>query len=551
MKSYDYIIIGAGSTGCVIANRLSEDPFNSVLLLEAGGRDVHPYIHIPGAYSKNHKSKHDWGFETEPQRHINNRVIYVPRGKVMGGSSSTNAMAYVRGNKTDYDNWAKMGNPGWTYEEVLPYFKKSEKYIDIKDKDDPYRGSKGSLLVSEKMPFRSPYGDAFIQACQDLGLKYNDDYNGKLQKGVSPFQFTIANGKRQSGAAAFIKPILKRKNLTISTRSFVEKILIERDEATGVAFRKGGSIHKVFAKKDVILSAGAIQSPQLLMLSGIGEKSELSKYGIDMKVNLPGVGKNLQDHLFFGVGASTKEQKGMNHSIPIVGQMKALGQYVFSKSGPMMSSPLESAAFLNIDNPNEDVNFQLHFTPLNFGGDYDYDIYDINSLPKEDGISILPTLLHPKSRGFIGLRSADPQANPIIQPKFLSEEQDLMQLLKGAKLAIEIMQQTALSKHLKELLSPLDHSDDGLIKHIKKTIETVYHPVGTCKMGNDDMSVVDHELKLHGISNLRVADASIMPKIMSGNTNAPCFMIGEKAADLILGKKTVVLAQKLVSYENS
>jgi len=540
MKSFDYIIIGAGSTGCVLTNRLSEDQSNSVLLLEAGGRDIHPYIHIPGAYSHNHKTKHDWGFETEPQKHLNNRVIYIPRGKVMGGCSSTNAMAYVRGNRKDYDQWAALGNEGWAFDDVLRYFNKSEKYIDIKTQSDGWRGTEGSLLISEKMAFRSPYGDAFIEACKSLGLPYNYDYNGKSQKGVGPFQFTIANGKRQSGATAFIKPILKRKNLTISTKSFVEKIIIKNDVAKGVSFRKGGTTHELSANKEIILCAGAIQSPQILMLSGIGEKSNLEKKGIEVILDLPGVGKNLQDHLFFGVSVSTKEQEGLNHSIPILGQLKALGQYVMAKSGPLMSSPLESVAFLNIDNPNEAVNFQLHFTPLHFGGDYDFDIYDINSLPKNDGFSILPTLLHPKSRGFIDIKSKDPNTAPLIQPNFLSEEQDLLQLLNGAKLALEIINQADLSVHVDKIMSPLDHTDCGLISHIKKTLETVYHPVGTCKMGNDEMSVVDPQLRIHGISNLRVADASIMPTITSGNTNAPCFMIGEKASDLIIGKNSEV-----------
>ncbi len=538
MKSVDYIIVGAGTAGCVLANRLSQNPDNTVMLLEAGKRDVHPNIHIPGAYAKNHKSGHDWGFHTEEQKHVNNRKIYLPRGKVMGGCSSTNAMAYVRGNRADYDNWAMMGNEGWSYKDVLPLFKKTEKFLDLKTGDAVYRGDKGELWVSEKTPFRTVYADAFIETCKAMGMSENQDYNGVAQKGVGPFQFTIANGKRQSGAVAFIKPILKRRNLIVSTQSLVEQIEINNNVAKAVVYRKGNTINKVSASKEIIVCAGAFQSPQILMLSGIGDPDELGAHKIETKVESYGVGKNLQDHLFYGVGASVKKQDGLNHYIPVKGQVKALWQYFVSKSGPLHCSPLESVAFLNIDNPTEEVNFQYQFAPLNFGKGYDFDPYDFKTLPTKDGVSILPTLLHPKSRGSVSIASKNPQDHPVIQPNFLSEEEDLHQLIKGGRLALDILKHEIMNKHLEEIVGPLDHSDDGIKDHILKTVETVYHPVGTCKMGKDEMAVVDDKLKVHGVENLRVADASIMPKIISGNTNAACFMIGEKAAQMILNPLT-------------
>ena len=542
MKSFDYIIVGAGTSGCVLANRLSQNPQNSVLLVEAGARDVHPYIHIPGTYANNHKTGHDWGFSTEEQVHVNNRKIYLPRGKVMGGCSSTNAMAYVRGNKADYDEWASMGNEGWSYEDVLPLFKKSENFLDSKGGDERYRGKEGELLVSEQTRFRTPYADAFIEACKTFGMTENQDYNGAIQKGVAPFQFTIAKGRRQSGAVAFIKPILKRTNLSISTKSLVERVGLEDNVAKSVAYRKGGKVFKASARKEIIICAGAFQSPQILMLSGIGDGQELTKHNIKTKVDLPGVGKNLQDHLFFGVGASIKKQDALNHYLTVKGQLTGLMQYLISKSGPLNCSPLESVAFLNIDNPVDRVNFQFQFAPLNFGKGYDYDPYDFKTLPRKDGISILPTLLHPKSRGTVSIKSANPTDHPVIQPNFLSEQEDLDQLIKGGELALDILKQESMSRHTEEIVGPLDHSYEGIKDHLLKTVETVYHPVGTCKMGADKMSVVDQNLKVHGIKNLRIADASIMPKIVSGNTNAACFMIGEKAAEMILN--TTKMPQK-------
>ena len=536
---YDYIIIGAGSAGCVLANRLSKNPKKSVLILEAGGPDNNMNIHIPGAYLKVHKSKNDWGFWTEKQVNVSNRKIYLPRGKTLGGSSSTNAMAYVRGNAADYDGWAELGNLGWSYKDLLPYFKRSENHEQFDSMDSGYHSRSGELGVTLPIRFQTPYVEGFIDACAAIGIPANIDYNGAIQEGASLVQSTIKNGKRESGATAFLKPVLDRNNLTAISNAFVEKIIFDGKKAVGVQYKKGVKTIQVKAQKEIILSAGSYQSPQLLMLSGIGEASELKKHGIDCVHESKGVGKNLQDHLFYPICAQSKTQEGINHYISPLKQLKAAWNYFVHKKGVFCTSPLEGMAFFDLDQKGGKVNFQLHFSPISIRNDYGYDAYDLYDYPRVDGFTILPTLLHPKSRGTVNLSSSNPKEAPIIQPNFLKEKEDLDQLVKGGKLVFKIMEEQALKNYTKVNGLPYNRSsEDLLIEHIKKTLETVYHPVGTCKMGNDEMAVVDHTLKVHGVKNLRVVDASIMPKIVSGNTNAPVFMIAEKAADMI--SKTVL-----------
>lgn len=529
--TYDYIIIGAGSAGCVLANRLSEDPKNTVLLLEAGEPDKKMEIHIPGAYSKLNRSEVDWAFWTEPQENVDGRKIYIPRGKTLGGSSSTNAMAYVRGNRLDFDEWAGLGNKGWSYEEVLPYFNKSEHNEDFKGR---YYGEKGPLHVSYS---RQPHslGHCFIEACESAGIPHNEEYNGASQFGASMLQFTIKNNIRQSTATAFLKPILKRKNLTVRTKAHVSKILIENSQVVGVELiSKKGKRETILCNKEVILSAGAIQSPQILLLSGIGDKDYLKKFGIDTKFDLPGVGQNLIDHVWSGVSVWSNILTN-NHELKVLSQMQGLFRHLLFKKGPLGNSPLTANAFLASEVGLDRPDLQFHFVPSAVSEDYSTDIYDLDTYPRKSGFSIMVILIRPESKGIIGLKSADPMDSPMIQPNFFSHERDLKVLVKGLLLAKKVMETPALKKyHDGQIFLPKDFDEEGLVTHIKKNLETLYHPVGTCKMGQDNMAVVDEKLKVRGIKGLRVADASIMPTIISGNTNAACIMIGEKASDLIL-----------------
>ena len=535
----DYIIIGAGSAGCVLANRLSEEPGTSVLLLEAGAPDKKLEIHIPAAYSKLNRTAVDWAYWTEPQEHVDGRRMYLPRGKTLGGSSSTNAMAYVRGNRADYDAWAAAGNAGWDYASVLPYFKRSERNEQIGQLDATYHGGNGPLNVTYATRFRTPLADAFVQACLQHGIRENQDMNGAEQEGAGLFQFTIKDGKRHSTAAAFLKPVLNRPNLTVRTQAHTQRILIKDGRAVGVELTTGKSLTEtVLARKEVILSAGAFNSPQLLMLSGVGPGDELRRHGIDVRADLPGVGQNLQDHLFAGVSALANQLVGTNHWLKPLNQLKGFWQYATAGKGPLTISPLEANAFVRTSESLTHPDLQLHFAPIHVGDDYKVDFYDPSTFPtKADGWSILPTLLHPTSRGYVGLRSANPMEAPVIQPNFLSTEADRDLLLQGTKLALELNRSAAFAPWLDHALMPAESaSDEQLIAHIRKIVETVYHPVGTCRMGPGDNAVVDEQLRVRSIAGLRVVDASVMPSIVSGNTNAPVIMIAEKAADLILGK---------------
>jgi choline dehydrogenase len=527
IMAYDYIIIGAGSAGCVLANRLTEDASCSVLLLEAGGKNPY-HASIPGSYAILHRSSVDWAFWTEPQSEVDNRKLFVPRGKVLGGCSTTNAMAYVRGNPTDYDEWSKLGNKGWSYDEVLPYFRKSESHADF---GMPWHGKDGPLHVGFG-EYPSPLNRHFIDACEQNNIPRNNDYNGSTQWGAGMLQYTIKKNKRHSTATAFLEPVKSRPNLTVRTKTLVKRVVLEKGRATGVELTTGRSNEIISCRREIIVSAGAIKSPQLLMLSGIGEENDLMQHGIDPIVNLPGVGQNLQDHVWTHVSNITSEVS-MNSHIKPTGLMKAALQYLLFNKGPLCNSPIEANAFLAVTASGR-PDIQFHFAPLYIGDDYKSDIYNLRTLPYTNGFGILVILLHPESRGTITLRSSDPNDAPVINPNFLKHQMDRKILLDGLKKAMAVADAPAFRAVSNGLHHPdRDSTDADLMSHIRKSLETLYHPVGTCKMGLDSMAVVNEKLEVRGVKGLRVIDASIMPTIVSGNTNAPAIMIAEMGADFV------------------
>ena len=516
---YDFIVIGAGSAGCVLANRLSADPARSVLLLEAGGTDRKMNVKIPAAFSKLFKTDSDWDYHADAEPNLKGRELYIPRGRMLGGTSSMNAMIYIRGRRQDYDGWSQLGCDGWSYDEVLPYFTRSEHNERIQNE---YHGVGGDLNVADHRSLNLQ-SEAFVDACTEWGIGRTDDFNGDSQLGASPYQVTQKNGARWSSADAFLRPAMRRDNLTVQTGALVTRIDATNSRATSVHYRLGGSIQTAYAGSEIVVSAGAIGSPQILMLSGIGPAQHLRNAGVEPIVDLP-VGRGLQDHPVVLMAYESTQTVGLEDAE----KPKHLLEYALRRRGKLSSNVGEAGAFVKTGDDLAAADIQFHFAPGYFNN---------HGFTKRDGFAMTlgPTLISVESRGTVELRSADPTDKVRLQGNYLASRRDLDSLVAGVKVGREIMMQTSLDPFRGSELHPgADcRSDAEIVDYIRRVAELLYHPTGTCAMGPPGAAVVDPQLRVNGVEGLRVADASIMPEITGGNTNAPSIMIGEKAADLI------------------
>jgi len=515
---YDYIVVGAGSAGCVLAARLTEDPDVRVLLLEAGGPADHPNIAVPAAGPALWRTSVDWNFTTMPQKHLRERALYWPRGKVLGGSSSINAMIYIRGNRADYDEWAALGNAGWGYDDVLPYFKRAE---DNARGADEFHGAGGPLRVEDPR-WVSTLGSAFVEAAQAAGLPANPDFNGATQDGVGVYQVTQRRGERWSTFKAYLEPALARPNLEVRTHALTHRVLVEAGRATGVEYSHAGEVRIARAQGEVLLCGGAVASPQLLQLSGIGPADHLREVGVAVVADLPGVGENLQDHLVAD-WSHRCEADSLFEADRSTGNILA---YLARRKGPLTSVVAEVGGFVRTLDGLDAPDIQFHFLPAL--------VDELGArTPQGHGWTMWPTLVKPLSAGTVRLRSTDPRWAPAIDPNYLEAPEDVDTLVRGLELSREIARQAPMARHLGERFHPPAGADDDLAEYVRHNCQTLFHPVGTCRMGADELAVVDAELRVHGVDGLRVVDASVMPTVPRGNTNAPTIMVAERAADLI------------------
>lgn len=534
-NTYDYIIVGAGSAGCVLANRLSEDTNNKVLLLETGGSDKSIFIKMPTALSiPMNTDKYAWQFHTQPEPYLDNREMHCPRGKVLGGSSSINGMVYVRGHAKDFDEWQQHGANGWDYQSCLPYFKKAESFYLG---ENAHRGGTGPLGVNNGNEMQNPLYTTFIKAGVEAGYAHTDDYNAAQQEGFGPMHMTVKDGVRSSASREYLDPVKSRSNLTVITGALAQKVILEGKKATGIEYTVNGTLKTAHATKDVVLSAGPIGSPHILQLSGIGDKAILEEAGVEVKHHLPGVGQNLQDHLEFYFQYKCKQPITLNGKLGLISKGLIGAKWLLTRKGLGATNHFESCAFIRSKPDVEWPDIQYHFLPAAMR-------YDGRSAFAGHGFQVHVGHNKPKSRGSVTIQSANPEQPPKILFNYLQHKDDIEGFRACVRLTRDIIEQSAFDDYRDEEIQPGKHiqTDEEIDAFVRQAVESAYHPSCSCKMGEDDMAVVNSNTQVHGIEGLRVVDSSIFPTVPNGNLNAPTIMVAEKAADLILGKTPLTQA---------